>query len=375
MKLNYESLSKRYEKVDFKSENKSYYIWGLILSYFGNIFSIFFAFFYMFPFLCTMFTAHIGSTMSTIVSFIISLIILSAFELIKRKSILNIVKKYFINNLKLFKKDITELSLAILLIFLTFYYSANGFIKMVDNRETISTEIDNNITSNIDNLKNINDSKIASYEDNIKKLEKVNDELRIKLLNGTNKNRSEFQSIIDKNVQLINDYNIKIDNINNDFENKSKSIINDGDVVKDSKNNKIIWDIIFAIVMSFIIEGSIVGGIFYCEKYMHKIFIIEKNKSGEYYDKKSKYKILLKYIYGEGKIGDPIMGLNKLKDALLDRKIDNVNKLTKDFINDMDLLKVFELRGKRKYIKIDIESAIKLVDEMDSKIMILDELK
>ena len=135
--------------------------------------------------------------------------------------------------------------------------------------------------------------------------------------------------------------------------------------------NKIIWDIIFAIVMSLIIEGSIVGGIFYCDKYMYKIYCIEKNKSGEYYDKKSKYKILLKYIYGESKIVDLI----KEKANTHDRKIDNVNKLTKDFINDMDLLKVFELRGKRKYIKIDLESAIKLVEEMDGKIMILDELK
>lgn len=376
MKLNYESLKKRYDKHDFKNNNKSYYYWGLGLSYFGNVLSIFFAYFFMFPFLKNMLDVHVGTAISSVISFIISIVLLAAFEAIKRKSLLNISKIYFINNKKLLKKDLAEFGLACLLIILTFYYSSNGFVKMVDSRDAVNVEIDKTVALNIDSLKNVEYNKISYYETNIQKLESTNNELRNKLLNAKDRNRNDFQNIIDKNVELIKDYNLKVDNATNKLDNKSQLLIDSANDKKDDKNNKVIWDIIFAFIMSIFIEGVIIGGIFYCEKYMYKVFTDEKNKSGEYYDKKSKYKILLKYVYDdECKIGDPVIGLQRFKDILTDRKIDNVNNLLKSFYNDMDVLKIFELKGKRKFIKVDHETACNLVDQMDTKILILDELK
>lgn len=377
MNLNYESLRKRYEKPDFKSDNKSYYLWALSLSYFGNIVSIFLAFFFVFPMLNNAFEAHIGSTMSNIASFIITLVLLAAFEGLKRIALRNLSKLYLINKKGFIKREIGQCALVLILVLMTFYYSSNGFTKLVDSTDQTNQLIDSTLTTNIDNVKNSEISKILYYEDNIKRLESINNDLRTKLLNSRDKNRSEFQSIIDKNVELIKDYNGKIDNINNKIDNKSELLTNDANKTKESKNSDVFWQIVFALIMSIFVEGVIIVGIVYCEKYMFKVYQLDKDKSGEYFDRKDKFKILLKYLYKDGEIniGEPVSGQQRLIDTLKDRKIENPNKLVKDFYLAMDQLNVFEIRGKRKYFKLEYSEAMKLIEQMDSKIMILDELK
>lgn len=377
MNLNYESLRKRYEKPDFKSDNKSYYLWALCLSYFGNVVSIFLAFFFVFPMLNNAFETHIGSTMSNVASFIITLVLLSAFEGLKRIALRNLSKLYLIKKNGFIKREFGQCTLALILVLMTFCYSSNGFTKLVDSTDQTNQLIDSTLISSIDNVKNNEISKIQYYEDNIKRLESVNNDLRNKLLNSRDKNRSEFQSIIDKNVELIKDYNSKIDNINNKIDNKSELLTTNANKTKESKNSDVFWQIVFALIMSIFVEGVIVVGIVYCEKYMFRVYQLDKDKTGEYFDRKDKFKILLKYLYkdGEVNIGDTVYGQQRLIDTLKDRKIENPNKLVKDFYLAMDQLNAFEIRGKRKYFKLEYSEAMKLIEQMDSKIMILDELK
>lgn len=377
MNLNYESLRKRYENPDFKSDNKSYYLWALALSYFGNIVSIFLAFFYVFPMLNNAFEVHIGSTMSNVASFIITLVLLAAFEGLKRIALRNLSKLYLINKKGFLKREFGQCVLALILVLMTFYYSSNGFTKLVDSTDQTNQLIDSTLTTNIDNIKNSEILKIQYYEENIKKLESVNNDLRNKLLTSRDRNRSEFQSIIDKNVELIKDYNNKIDIVDNKIQSKSELLTKSANKTKETKNNDVFWQIVFALIMSIFVEGVIVVGIVYCEKYMFKVYLLDKDKSGEYFDRKDKFKILLKYLYKDGEIniGEPVSGQQRLIDTLKDRKIENPNKLVKDFYQAMDQLNIFEIRGKRKYFKLEYSEAMKLIEQMDSKIMILDELK
>lgn len=377
MNLSYESLRKRYERPDFKSDNKSYYLWALCLSYFGNVVSIFLAFFFVFPMLNNAFEAHIGTTISNLASFIITLVLLGAFEGLKRIALRNLSKLYLIKKKGFIKREFGQCAMALILVLMTFYYSSNGFTKLVDSTNQTNQLIDSTLTTNIDNVKNNEISKILYYEDNIKRLESINNDLRNKLLNSRDKNRSEFQSIIDKNVELIKDYNNKIDNVNNKIDSKSELLITNANKTKESKNDDVFWQIVFALIMSIFVEGVIVVGIVYCEKYMFRVYLLDKDKSGEYFDRKDKFKILLKYLYkdGEVNIGEPVSGQQRLIDTLKDRKIENPNKLVKDFYLAMDQLNVFEIRGKRKYFKLEYSEAMKLIEQMDSKIMILDELK
>src|SRR5208283_2678940 len=79
----YERLRAKFQNKDFEEKNKYWKSILWVISYFGNIASIFFAYFLLFPALCKTISAHSTNNV-TIIAGIITVIILALFEFIKR---------------------------------------------------------------------------------------------------------------------------------------------------------------------------------------------------------------------------------------------------------------------------------------------------
>ena len=273
----YKKLEKRIKGYNF---NKSYGNINkimIILSYFGNLASIFLAFFFMSKILSS-------AIENQIVIFLSSIIILGGLELLKR----DIFDKLSIQSLK--DKGISRavapiLIISMLLIGGSFYSSLNGAKEFSSKSNAIELKTDENIQVYSDSITLIYDGKIVGFEtqnselfESNKLLDEEARELPAGWVNSKNqiRERIDINNIqIDKNkediAQLKEERDVKIGEYESKTSEKSES--------EKSENNK--SSFIF-IMLSTLIELVILGGIYFSEYYKFRSYkemrnVIEKD--------------------------------------------------------------------------------------------------
>ena len=141
---------------------------------------------------------------------------------------------------------------------------------------------------------------------------------------------------------------------------------------EDNKN------ILLFIIIVIFNEVIIIGGIYFREFYEHKLFEINYQKYEKFYQKRDRYRSLLMYVFGDGKltIGDKVISGLELKELVREKStIVNGNKLVDEFLRDMDTLGVFTTNGKRRMIAMQYHEALTVVENYDDALRILENLK
>lgn len=376
----YEKIRNRVKKMDFEGKYKQLSKWLFGFSFIGNIGSIFFAYFLLYPIFYNALDKYINLNLEWI-SGLLTILIMSMFELIKRIIIKNFSFDFVKSKFSLKKISIVYwLLISILLIALSFYFSVNGAIKFSDENIIITNKLNLEYENKVNELKSSYSDKKQYFIDENKLLREKNSKLRDKIIE-TPLNyvtaRKEYQKIIDNNLNIIENNEEKINNLSNEL-NKDISNIRekvDNEIKKNKDENS--TSIIVFIIISTFIELLIISGVYFKVYYELTVFKLNEGLLEQHFKKRDNYLILLNFLYKNGKLkpGDVVTGMNKFKEILKENNVVNSNKLATSFFTDLEYNNIVQTQGKRKYFVVDYETAIKLINRMGENIDIFNKLK
>jgi hypothetical protein len=352
----YKKLEKKIIGQTFNENYKTINIVMTILSYFGNIASIFLAYFM----LSNVLKAASDNFIAILIS---SIIILIGLELLKR----DIFDKFSIQYLKfksLGKEVLPLFLLSLLIISISFYSSITGASEFSSKSDKIEVDGKENIRAYGDSLtKNFNnDTKIIS--DNIKKNDDMLTVLRTQALSERpSRNKLKIsQELIKEKDEL----SLKIKDMKDALDikiqkNEESTNIESSDKKKDNSKDSFMF-----VIISTLIELVILAGVFFSEYYKFKSYkefrdIIEKDPS---YQKWLVYNQMMDIIYTEDtKINQKLPSAKAIIDIC---KASDLIVLPKDLLNFMKILSnlnIIKVSGSAKYFNKQREISLEILQK------------
>jgi hypothetical protein len=274
----FKKLEKKITGQNFGESYKGINVMMTVLSYLGNLGSIFLAYFFM--------SKVIGSAMTDnpVAVFISSIVILAGIELLKR----DIFDKFSIAWLKtrsMTKAVLPLLVFSMLLISASFYSSLNGAKEFSSKSAQMDEDKDNIVQVYSDSISGIYEAKIVLIEDEIKAFKVKIDEKDTEqaLINKDLQDRGYlYGSQKSRNKQLteekkyldgkVDESELKIDELKEERDSDiteyeaELTAENDSNKEDNSKNSFIF------IIISTIIEFVILGGVFFSEYYKFRAY-------------------------------------------------------------------------------------------------------
>jgi hypothetical protein len=375
MKINeFEKLEQKINKQNFHESYKTLKWVMVALSYFGHIASIFLAFFMLSNIL-------LGVMDNKPVVYVVTVIVLSAIELLKR----DIFQKFSILYLKLraFTKDVLPLFiLSIAIIGISFYSSIKGASEYSSKSDEIQKNSELLIKKTEDSIKKIYDVKITSKVDEISLLEKDVNSLRsqqrqlneLALTGSLTKEQKKLLSLLPKqiseaekqNKDVISGKNSELDKLKSDLESEIKVSVGKikGDVFKKKKDNS--KNSIAFIIFSTIIEISILAGVYFKDYYDVRSHREKKNEleKDPNFQKWRIYKQILEIIYTEDTKVNQKLPSNK--GIIENCKVNDVIILPKDitnFLKTMSSLGIIKVSGSSRYFAKSRELSFESLDK------------
>lgn len=356
----FKKLEKKITGYNFNQNYKNINHIMVILSYFGNLTSIFLAYFFM----SKVITGAVGEG-NNIFVFIASIIILAGIELLKR----DIFNKFSIQSLK--DRKVTKLAMpllitSILLISASFYSSLTGAKEFSSKSEQIELVKRDQIKEYSDSiaslyqvrLENI-ENEIFSYKEDIKEKDNeqaiINTSLRERGYltrserernNQLSSEKEQLFSLIDRSEERLNNLKSERDEIIDNYKEEVSEVTDDKK--KDNKRNSIIF-----VILSTIIEIVILAGVFFNQYYEFRSYNewrkkIEKDPN---YQKWLLYDTLLDIIFTEDtKINQKLPSIKSIIDSC---KVNDIIVLQKDITNFLKVLNnlgIIKSSGSVKYI-------------------------
>lgn len=378
----YDRLRERRKTKDFEGKNSGLDKWLYRFSFFGNFGSIFFAYFLIFPILFIGITNNfIGGFFGEFIAIILSISILLIFESVKRYVVRNFSNDFVGNDMNLSSSIFGWFLITIILIGFSFYLSIDGSKNLISNTNNKKIEVESEMIHYTDSINEVYVELINPLKSENIRLREYNDTLRNRIINTTNREltiRKEYQNLINLNTKTINENDVTINNYlieKDDLLNKFRDgMLTEFEVDKSGDFKNVV---IFVIIVIFN-ELLIICGIFFREYYEDRLYRINSGRYEKVYQKRDRYKILLNFIYENGRvsIGDKVVGSMTLKEIISEKtRIQNGNKIVDEFFRDMDALGVFSIEGKRRYAAKTMEEAIDLISDYDDISIVLDSLK
>jgi vacuolar-type H+-ATPase subunit H len=356
----FEKLEKKINKQNFHESYKTLKLVMVALSYFGHVASIFLAFFMLSNIL-------LGVMDNKPVVYVVTVIVLSAIELLKR----DIFHKFSILYLKLrsFTKDVLPLFfLSITIIGISFYSSIKGASEYSSKSDKIEKDSEKIIKRSQDSIKGIYDTRINDKVNEISLLEKDVNSLRsqqrqlndLALTGSLTKEQKRLLSLLPKqiseaekqNKDVISGKKDELEKLKSDLTNETDKVVKKikGDVFKQKKDNS--KNSIAFIIFSTIIEISILAGVYFKDYYdvrSHREKKNELEKDGSY-QKWRVYKQILEIIYTEDtKVNQKLPSGKGIIDNC---KVNDVIILPKDitnFLKTMTSLGIIKVSGSTRY--------------------------
>jgi uncharacterized protein YukE len=302
----YDELKKKINTKDFEGNNKALDKWWFGFSFVGNIGSIFFSYFLLYPALLKAISINLFSGFwGTALAFIFTIVFLAIFEIIKRYLFRNFSSDYVASNKKLTKPIIGWLIASVAIVILSFYLSVVGSRNLattsVIKNDIATTQVD----VQKDSLAVQYERKKRTYEADNQALRVVNNNLRQNITQtpvGWMSIRRDYQSSIDKNVEIIKGNQNEINGIDQQLKQRIdelKSGLNgtiSGNATEDSKN------IILFIIIAVFSELIIISGIYFREWYEHTLYVLNQQKYDKIHLRKDRYRALLTFVYNDGKL-------------------------------------------------------------------------
>lgn len=329
-----------------------------ILSFFGNIASVFLASF----FFTKLFSEILTDISSPILILVVTIMLLIALELLKR-NIFHKFSKEIIRYKTIFSAETFSLSIfSILIISMSFYASLRGAREFSSKNEIITQTTSVKVDNYKDSMKIIYDSKIAKIEIENTRADKrieIQDALTISAVSQRDKRRidreiNNIRKDKDKNDAKIKELKIEYDNIISKYE-KTHISKASNEITKNESNS-----VVF-IILSTIIELIILIGIFFNISYN----FISYNTMRDIIMSKGSYKTWLLY--------------NELLDYMYSNNVDSIDKLVvlcnfnnidisenqiKDFLELLDNLGIYvhsEFKVKKKEAEVKLNEYFKMI--------------
>lgn len=319
--------------------------------------------------------------MGTTIAVSLALIFLTIFEITKRYLIRNFSNNFLTNNKK-FNRKITEwFTVAILTVALSFYLSISGSKNLASTSIQKNFIAETQITTKSDSLSISYERKKKIYTDDNETLRNINNNLRQKLTEtpvGYVVVRRDYQANIDKNIQIITDNQTEINKIDGELNARISELNNRLNSTKLNNQTEDIKNIFLFIIIVIFNELIIIGGISFREFYEHRLFEINQQKFEQVYQKKDRYRALLSFVYGNGKlnVGDKVISGLELKEIIAEKvNIQNSNKLVQNFLQDMDRIGIFTTNGKRRYAAMTYQEALIIFENYDDAFRAIENMK
>jgi hypothetical protein len=378
----YDRLRNRINKKDFESRNRGLDTWLWRFSFLGNISAIFFAYFLVYPALSKTITINfIQGAVGNTIALMLSVIFLGTFEIIKRYFIRNFSDDYFTTGKKINFQVGGWFTLALVIVATSFYLSIAGSKNLATTSVFKNAAVETRLTSEGDSLSILYENRKQTYIDDNEALRKVNNDLRQRLAE-TPVNyvsvRRDYQTNIDKNSKTIEDNEKQIEKFDRELltkQNELKEVLLNAKSGHESEDTKNIFLFIIIVIVN---EILIIGGIYFREYYEHRLFEINHQKFEKVYQKKDRYRSLLTFVYGGGKLvpGDKVISGLELKAIVAEKTtIPNSNKIVDEFLQDMDRLNIFVTNGKRRHISAPYNEAVNIIETFDDSFRVIENMK
>ena len=344
MKINeYKKLEERINNEDFYQSYKTINLVLTAFSYFGHIASIFLAYFMLSK------VIEAAMTGNVVVAGVASVIILGVLELIKR----NIFDKFSISYLKMkgLTKQVMPLFLLSLFIVSISFYSS---IKGAGEFSSKSTEIE---VQGKETIKIYNDSLTKVYNDDIKGLEdnfKSKDEILTNLQNLaltqrlSKDQRTTITDLSSQKKDIQQQVTDKKTELTNKIKEHETGVTNEA-VGKKEDNSK---NSFMFVIISTLIELTILAGIFFSEYYKYRSYneFRDKIERDPNYQKWLLFDEMLQVIFTEDTKVNQKLPSNK---SIIDMcKASDIIVLPKDvtnFIKVIANLNIIKVSGSAKY--------------------------
>lgn len=366
MKINeFKKLEKKIVGHNFNKSYKSIDMIMKILSYFGNISSIFLAFFFLSSIILSV-------TGNVIGAFVASIILLIGLELLKR-DIFDKLSFQYLSDKYLSKAVVPLLITSLLLIFLSFYSTINGAQRFSDKVAEIDSEKKVLVTNYKDSISDIYQNRLILIEDEIvqsKNLIRVKDDEQTELSSITYLTRAQRERVADlksekKTIRedldkLENSLSLIKEERDSKIEEYYNEVSEESEISKeDNSNNSFLF-----ILLSVLIELMILGGIYFnryfsVRSYKEKRDLLEKDPG---YQKWLLYDKMLSIIIKEDTKINQKLPSNK---AIIDMcKVNDIIVLPKDltdFLKIINSLNIIKTSGSAKYVSKTLDLSIEIL--------------
>jgi hypothetical protein len=376
----YDELRKKIQTKDFEGKNKNLDYWLYRLSFLGNIGSIFFAYFLVLPALNKAITLNLVSgSFGLFLAIITTIVVLVSFELIKRILIKNLSFDMVKSKMKFNSSSIWGwfiFSVAILI--MSFYFSLNGAKNFASTSDKKNTKNKTELIEKVDSINQIYELKVLTYDNDNNSLRENNNTLRNELAKDKTWRISRIQESIDKNNANIERNEKQISQIEQEKQiiiDELKEQYKKNETTNSNEDNK---SILLFILISTSIEILIIIGLFFREYYDYNLYVKNKDKLERVYEKRDRYKVILSYLYREGKVGarEKVMAANTLVELIEENtSIPNPKKFIEIFLRDMEDLGIFVVEGKRRLTNVGYDEAMQIVQNFDDALRMLKFLK
>jgi hypothetical protein len=379
----YDELRKKIHKKDFEGRNKGLDSWLYKLSFLGNLGSIFFAYFLVSPALNKAISTNLVSgNWGFTLALIITIAILVSFEALKRLLIKNFSFDLVKNKFKVLKASLMGWFIfSCAIVSLSFYLSLNGARNFASTSFQKNEIAEVDMQMQIDSVNRIYDNQKLPFITDNQNLREINIEIRQKYVE-TPMNymtaRRELQQSIDKNTEIINENQDRIDQLDADLNAEIAEIKQTYISATDQNKRDDIRSIWLFILISTSIEVLIIVGVYFREFYEYNLYIENQNRLEKTYQKRDRYRTMLTFIYQEGKanVGDRIMAASKLIEKIQENTmIADPKKFVETFLDDMESLDIFVVQGKRRLINAPYQEALNVIENFDDALRILENLK
>jgi len=374
MDLNkYSELRDKFKVNNYEKKHRDVDSWLYRFSFFGNAASIFFAYFLIHPMLSSKLSIYLNNL--TIVewsSIIITIGVLSMFEILKRKVFAIFSSDYVSNKYRITNTGLGFAVGSLIIIAGSYYFSINGALKLANSSESKNEIVQVDVSNQIDSVSTEFLSYKKQYIDDNEKLRQSNNALRDKISELPPTSRTtvnNLNNIVKDNLKTIEFNNSQINRLDNDLSKKIDELKNKEteESYRNINSDKSSYIIFFSITT--VIELLIVVGIFYREVFNYKIFIENEPKLETIHRKKERYLILLKYAFKKGEIHQDQRVLSSAKLYDLTKVAYGsgffVPKNIDDFYAEMTHLGVFKIVQKKRYAAMSYDESIKLLDKLN----------
>lgn len=358
----YKKLDKEINDNNFNTNYKSINIIMVVLSYFGNIASIFLAFFFMSRIISG------AMTDSDVAVFASSVIILVFLELLKR-DLFDKFSKQFIRVKSITLEMAPLLVVSLVLVFFSFFSTINGAKEFSYKGAEIDAAIQQELVAYTDSLTSLYAQDIGIYEEEISYLRediKTKDKEQTEIESSASVTWTQRKRVdnikSEKKIARdeIADYEEKIQNLEDELDNKinekeAQLKIEANENKEDNSKNSFIFIIISTIIEIVILSGIYFNGYYKFRSYKEHRERIEKDPN---YQKWLLYDRILDILITEDiKLNQKVPSNKAIVDMCKVNEIIILNKDITDFMKVIVNLGIIKTSGNTKYFNKTREMA------------------